>query len=186
MPNTESKFSDLRELDLQPQFQHLLDEERDVLPLYHTPLPSASNNLIALRARDKQSDQQQSDLLWTLPGFLATTQDLQDGPTTSPKLLHTSQRAAGVEERIQESDDIPSLDPPPSPAVAAAICLMVEDPYFDTPMSSPSSEEAPVAEDTKPWTVRPVFSTPSLSLNDQTLELSNSASGKWSYLCMCF
>ncbi|XP_062283246.1 tyrosine-protein phosphatase non-receptor type 22 isoform X2 [Scomber scombrus] len=179
MPNCESKFSDLREeLDLEPQFQHLLDEERDVLPQNHTPLPSALHSLIALsKARDKQRDQQQWDLHWSLPEVLATTQNLQDGPTTSPKLVHTSQKATGVEEGIQ-GDDIPSLDPPPSTAVAEALCLMVEDPYFDTPFSSPSSDEASVdcAEDTKQWTAGPALSMPSLSLNDQTLDL-NSTSG---------
>ncbi|CAK6963743.1 tyrosine-protein phosphatase non-receptor type 22 [Scomber scombrus] len=179
MPNCESKFSDLREeLDLEPQFQHLLDEERDVLPQNHTPLPSALHSLIALsKARDKQRDQQQWDLHWSLPEVLATTQNLQDGPTTSPKLVHTSQKATGVEEGIQ-GDDIPSLDPPPSTAVAEALCLMVEDPYFDTPLSSPSSDEASVdcAEDTKQWTAGPALSMPSLSLNDQTLDL-NSTSG---------
>ncbi|XP_042264107.1 tyrosine-protein phosphatase non-receptor type 22 isoform X1 [Thunnus maccoyii] len=173
-PNTDLR----KELDLRPQFQHPLDEERDVLPQYHTLMPSASDNHIALRARDKQRDKQQWDVPQAFPVVLATTQDLQDGPKTSPKLVHTSQRAAGVKERIEESDDIPSLDPPPLPTVAEAICLMVEDPYFDTPMSSPSSEEAPVdsTDDTKQWTASPVFTTPSLSLNDQTLEF-NFASG---------
>lgn len=177
-PDTESELIDLsEELGLLPQFQHLLDEERDVLPQYHAPLPSASENLIALRGKDTQ---QQWHLIRTLPDALATTQDLQEGPRTSPKLVHTSQRAHVVEERIQESDDIPSLKPPPSPAVAAAICLMVEDPYFDIPMSSPSLEEEPMdsIKDAKQWTVSPILSTPSLCLNDQTLELNSPASGK--------
>lgn len=125
-PDIESELFDLsEELDLLPQFQHLLDEERDVLP-------------------------------------------------------DTSPRAPVVEERMQESDDIPLLKPPPSPAVAAAICLMVEDPYFETPMSSLSLEEAPMdsTKDAKQWTVSSVLSTPSLCLNGQTLELNSPASGK--------
>ncbi|XP_038578106.1 tyrosine-protein phosphatase non-receptor type 22 isoform X1 [Micropterus salmoides] len=178
-PDTESELSDLsEELDLLPQFQHLLDEESNVFPQYHTPLHSASENLIALRDKDMQWDDRQWHLLQSFPEDLAFTQDLQEGPTTSPKLVHISQRSPEAEEKIQERDDVPFLNPPPSPAVAAAICLMVEDPYFDAPLSSPSSEEVPVdSEDAKQWTVSPIFNTPSLFLNDQTLELSSPASG---------
>ncbi|XP_063735887.1 tyrosine-protein phosphatase non-receptor type 22 isoform X3 [Eleginops maclovinus] len=67
-----------------------------------------------------------------------------------------------VEEGV---DDVLSLNPPPSPAVSAAICLMVEDPYFD----SPSLEEPPQEE--AKWTASPVFSPPALHLNDQELNL---------------
>ncbi|XP_051282249.1 tyrosine-protein phosphatase non-receptor type 22 isoform X2 [Dicentrarchus labrax] len=179
-PDTESEHSDLsEELDLLPQLQQLLDEERDVLRQYHAPLPSAPENLIALRAKDTHWDHQQWDLLRTFPEVMATTQDLQEGPMNSPKLVYTSQRTHAVEERIQESDDIPSLNPPPTPAVAAAICLMVEDPYFDTPMSSPLLEDAPMdsAEDDKQQTDSPIFSTPSVCLNGETLELNSPASG---------
>ncbi|KAM7405186.1 hypothetical protein PAMP_012467 [Pampus punctatissimus] len=178
-PNTRSKLSDSREeLDMRPQFQHLLDEEKDILPQYHTPLPSASDNFIPLTARDKQREQQQWDLHQSLPNVLAITQDLRDGPTTSPALEHTSQSVAGLDERIHKSDEIPSLNLPPSSAVAAAICLMVEDPYFDSLMSSPLSDKTPVSsvENIKQWKAHPVSSMSSLSLNDQTLEL-NSASG---------
>ncbi|KAM6929959.1 LOW QUALITY PROTEIN: tyrosine-protein phosphatase non-receptor type 22 [Lycodopsis pacificus] len=166
--DTESELSDLsEELDLLPQFQHLLDEERDVLQQYHTPLPSASENHIALRAKDLPRDQEQ----WHLPP--TTIQDPQEGSKTPVTQAHTSQRAPAEDERIKESDDIPSLNPQPSPS--AAICLMVEDPYFDTPMSSPSSDEAPMdsTKDAKQWRV----STPSLCLNDQTLERNSPASG---------
>ncbi|XP_049921027.1 tyrosine-protein phosphatase non-receptor type 22 isoform X3 [Epinephelus moara] len=176
-PDTESELSDLSEdMDLLPQLQSLLDEEREALKQYHTPLPSASDNLIDLRAKDTQRDQQQRYLLQSLPEALATTQHLQEGPRTSPTQLHTSQRASAVEER---RNDVPTVNPPASSAKAAAICLMVEDPYFDTPMSSPSSEEAPVdsSEEAKQWAVSPIFSTPTLCLNDQTMELDSAASG---------
>ncbi|XP_008291530.1 tyrosine-protein phosphatase non-receptor type 22 isoform X2 [Stegastes partitus] len=164
---TESELCDLHEeLDLMPQFQHLLDEERDVLPQHLTPLPSASENLIA----------QQWQLLQTLPEDLAMIQDLSEGLWTSPKLVDTNQRVPVDEERIPESNDTPSRNRSPSPAVAAAICLMVEDPYFDTPMNSPLSGEAPMEEDFKQWTVSPVFSSPSLFLNDHSLELNSTAS----------
>nr|XP_046252771.1 tyrosine-protein phosphatase non-receptor type 22 isoform X2 [Scatophagus argus] len=175
-PETDSELSDLSEdSDLVPQLQHLLDEDRYTLPQYNIPLPSTSENLITLRSEDTQRDQQQWYLHRSLPEAVAPVQDLQEGPGTSPKLVHTSQRAPAVEERIQESNDIPSLNPPASPAVAAAICLMVEDPYFDTPVNSPSSEEAQVDSNigAKEWTVSPVFSAPTVCLNDQTVELNS-------------
>uniref|UniRef100_A0A8C2WNW5 protein-tyrosine-phosphatase n=1 Tax=Cyclopterus lumpus TaxID=8103 RepID=A0A8C2WNW5_CYCLU len=185
--DTEGELSDLSEkLDLLPQFLHLLDEGRDVVQQYPTPLTSASENHIALRAKDLPRDQEQWHLLRTLPEALTTTQDPQEGPKAPLTQVHTSQRAPAVEERMKESDDIASLNPPSSPAVAVAICLMVEDPYFDTPMSSPSSEEAPMdlIEGTKQWTVSPIVTTVSLCLNDQTLELNSLASGKWLYQCI--
>uniref|UniRef100_UPI0037E77000 tyrosine-protein phosphatase non-receptor type 22 isoform X2 n=1 Tax=Semicossyphus pulcher TaxID=241346 RepID=UPI0037E77000 len=160
-PDTGSDLSDLsEELDYQPQFQHLLDRERNVLPQHHTPSPSASEN--ALRTNDAQ----EWDLLQNLPEVLAITQDLQEGP---------GQRAPAVEE----SNNVPSQNPSPSPAVANAICLMVEDPYFDTPISSPTSEEAPMdsKENGEQWTAGSIFSTPSLTLNHQTLELNSPPSG---------
>lgn len=172
-PDTESELSDLsEELDL-------LDEERGVLPQHHTPLPS--ENLTASRAEDAQRDQQQLHLFQTLPEALATTQDPLEGPRTSLELVHASQKTPAAEEGTQKSNDIPSLRPPP-----ADICLMVEDPYFDTPMSSPSSEEAPMdsTQDAKEWLVSPIFSTPSLCVNDHSLELNSPASGKWSYVCI--
>ncbi|XP_026187616.1 tyrosine-protein phosphatase non-receptor type 22 isoform X2 [Mastacembelus armatus] len=147
------------EPDLLPQFQQLPDEERDILQQYHTPLPSASENLIIWRAQDGcQIDEQQWHLHQTSPDALLPTQHLQEGPRSSPKLGHASQRAPATGEKTQESDDIQA------PAIAEAICQMVEDPYFDTPMSSPSSEEAFMdsAEDAKEWIVSPVFSKLSL------------------------
>ena len=50
--------------------------------------------------------------------------------------------------------------------------LMVEDPYFDTPMSSPSSEDPK-------WTASPLFSPPALHLNDQ--ELNSPVAGTFLY-----
>ncbi|XP_040888778.1 tyrosine-protein phosphatase non-receptor type 22-like [Toxotes jaculatrix] len=177
--NSDCELLHLREdLDLLPQLQHLLDEARDDLQQYDTSLPSASENHMAVRAQDKHMDQQQWHLPWAHADTVVIRQDLQEGPRTSPKTVHTSQRTSAVEGRIQERDDMPSLNPPPSSGVPEAVCLMVEDPYFDTPVSSPSSEEVPVdsTEDTKQWTAGPVFSTPSLFLNNQTLELTSPVS----------
>lgn len=164
------------ELNQLQQLQHVMDEERAVLQQCHTSLPSTSENHITLRARDKQKDQLQWQLLKSIDDALCTTQELQDGLT----LLNTSQRAPAVERKTQEINNIPPLNRPPSPVVSEAVCLMVEDPYFDTPMSSPSSEEAPMDsnENTNQWTLSPVFSTPSLFLNDQSVELNSAVSGK--------
>lgn len=187
IPDTERMLSECEELNLLPQLQQLLDEERAVLQQYHTALPSASENHITLRTKEKQTDQQQWQLQQTFDDAEFAIQEVQEGLRTSPTLLDTSQRAPAVEEMIQKSNNIPPLNRPPSPVVSEAVCLMVEDPYFDTPMSSPSSEEAPIEskENTKQWTVSPVFETPSIFLNDQTLELTSAVSGKLSSLCFC-
>ncbi|XP_018537687.1 tyrosine-protein phosphatase non-receptor type 22 isoform X1 [Lates calcarifer] len=177
-PDAEHDLLDLSdELELMPQFQNLLDEERDVLAQYHTSLPFTSENHIALTAKGELMEQQQWQHAFS--DTWATTQNPLEGPRTSPKLVHVSQRAPAVQESIQESDDIPSLNPPPAPAVAEAICLMVEDPYFDNPMSSPSSDGVPMnpSEDAKQWTDSPIFSKPLLCLNEQTLEFTSPVSG---------
>lgn len=166
-PDTKSKLSDLSEgLDALPQIQPVVNE--DVLLRCRAPSPPASENRIVLRDEDTQGGQQHWHLLRTLPEALVATRDLLEGPQSA----HTGQRAPAVEE----SKDIPSPNPLPSPAVAAAICLMVEDPYFDTPMGSPSSEEAPM--DCTKHPVGPTCSTPSVYLNDETLELNSPPSGK--------
>ncbi|TKS76658.1 Tyrosine-protein phosphatase non-receptor type 12 [Collichthys lucidus] len=154
--DTESDLIDLsEELELLPQLQKLLDEERAALAQSHAPSP-ALENPNALEAKDKlRQQQQQWHLLQTVPEAFAatTTHDLQKEPRASPKPVRASQRAPAVDEVIQGSNDIPPPKPPP--AVAAVICHMVEDPYFDTPLSSPSSEEAPAdpVRDDKQWTV---------------------------------
>ncbi|XP_047451289.1 tyrosine-protein phosphatase non-receptor type 22 [Mugil cephalus] len=154
----ESEFSYLTEdYDLMQQFQHLLEEERQALPQYYTALPSAPNaSLIDLRAEAMQWDQQQWQLIQTLP---------------------EATRAPAVEEKIQESKDVPSASLPPSSGVAAAVCMMVEDPYFDTPISSPSSGAASVdhVEESDAWTFSPIFTAPTLCLNDLVLEPASDA-----------
>lgn len=165
--DTKGRLSDLSEgLDTLQQIQQVVDEE--VLPQCQAPSPSPPKNLVVSGDKDTQGDQQQWHQLQTLPGALVATQDLLE----EPQLVHTSQRAPAVEE----SKDIPLLNPPPLPAMAAAMCLMVEDPYFDTPMSSPSSDEAPM--DCSKYPGSPICCTPSLCLNDETLMLNSSASGK--------
>ncbi|XP_053279960.1 tyrosine-protein phosphatase non-receptor type 22 [Pleuronectes platessa] len=168
-PDSENKLPD-QELVLLPQ--PLQNEERDVPPQLHHPSPSTPEDLIASTSREKHMDQQQWSLLRASPDAGVTGRDLQQGPGTSPQQVHTSQSAPAAEER----DNLPQLNPPPSPAVA--ICMMVEDPYFDSPMNSPLSEEAPMdsVEQARPWTVNPLH-TPSFSLNDQPLEDDTPASG---------
>ncbi|KAM4563112.1 tyrosine-protein phosphatase non-receptor type 22 [Odontesthes bonariensis] len=177
---SERELFDLsEESDLKPQQQCLLEEERPVLPQNTTPVTYALENLISLRAKDMQWDKQQCQALHSIPEALTTHKSLNnEGPNMSPKLLHNRQTIPAVENRMQESDNMPPLNPEPPAAVAEAICHMVEDPYFDKPTSSPSSEEAPVnPTESMEWTLSPVFTTPSLLLNDKTLELNSPASG---------
>ncbi|XP_063320389.1 tyrosine-protein phosphatase non-receptor type 22 [Pelmatolapia mariae] len=154
-----------------PQFQYLLDEERAFLPQYNSPLAS-SENLLFLNAKDMHTDQQQWHLFQTAPESIP--QDLNEGPW----MVHANQRIPSAEELIAKSDSVPSLIRQPSPDIAAAICSMVEDPYFDTGLSSPSSDGGLMgaAEETTEWTFSPLFSAPSLFLNDHTLEANSPAS----------
>ncbi|XP_049611170.1 tyrosine-protein phosphatase non-receptor type 12 isoform X2 [Syngnathus scovelli] len=98
-----------------------------------------------------------------LPGFLTNS---EEAPRTSPKDVHTSREIAAVEDKPLD-DDIPSTKLQGSPTAAAAICLMVEDPYFDTPLSD---HAAPFS---KRWTSCSIDSTSS-SLNDRTLQSADS------------
>ncbi|CAJ1084539.1 tyrosine-protein phosphatase non-receptor type 22 isoform X1 [Xyrichtys novacula] len=154
-PETESDLSDLSEdLDLVQQIQQFLDEERASLRQNHTPSSCTSDSLISANTPDTQR--------WTLPDSLATTEELKTQVTPTC-------------QTVDESENVPPLNPAPSPAVAAAICQMVEDPYFDLP----SPEEAPVGPktDAKHCTDSTILSTPTLFLNDHTLEPSPAASG---------
>lgn len=163
-PEAESQLSCQSEDFVLQQVQHVCEEGRDVMQHRQPILPSAPDNVGAVRAEDKQRDQQQRTLLHLLPEPMDTT------ISSSPKLVQTSQR------RIVEGDDKPSLDQPLSLAMPEGIRLLVEDPYFDTPMCPTPLEEAPVDP------VGPVVGMPSLPVNDQILELSSPAAGKCSHL----
>ncbi|XP_030589650.1 tyrosine-protein phosphatase non-receptor type 22 [Archocentrus centrarchus] len=168
-------FIPSEESDLLPQFQYLFTEERAFLSQYNSPL-ALSENLLSLNTEDMQTDWQQWHLYQTPPEPLAMTQDQNVGPWMAPNLVHTNQRVPAVEELTSQS--VLSLNRQPSPDIAAAICSMVEDPYFDTALSSPSSDEAPIGttEETGEWTMSPIFSKPSVFLNDHTLEPNSPAS----------
>ncbi|XP_024148449.1 tyrosine-protein phosphatase non-receptor type 22 [Oryzias melastigma] len=147
LPDSEPELSDLSDdSEFTPDQRHLLDEEDDRWnPPQHLP---------------------------TLPEVLVTTHGFNMEPRTSPKRVHTDLREP-AEESIQENGDVLTRSTPPAKVVAEAICLMVEDPYFDTPLSSPSPEEAPAEDST--WTLSPIFQTPSLLLNDETLTSNSPA-----------
>ncbi|XP_007553716.1 tyrosine-protein phosphatase non-receptor type 22-like [Poecilia formosa] len=165
------------ELDLTPQHQLLLEEEGGYFQQYSSPLVQVSENKTAYKYEDLQWIQQQHHPFHGIPEALNATQDLHEGATNSPKPLHTIP-AALTSESIPDKDDTSLLNSSSSPAVPEAVCLMVEDPYFDTPLSSPSPEEALVdegPEDSK-WTCSPLFSTPSFLLNDQNMEPSSPTS----------
>ncbi|XP_076022664.1 tyrosine-protein phosphatase non-receptor type 22 [Genypterus blacodes] len=161
-------------VDSDIELSDLSDElESDLLPT----LQHRSNENVAV-----------SPVCWTTsaplfgPQALVPTQDLQEGSRfsqvtgTSPTLGQTSQWGLVAKERIEESDDLLLLKPLTEPA-AATICLTVEDPYFDSPLGSPSSEETPVyligdvAPDSQ-WTA----SIPALFLNNQSMELNSGGS----------
>ncbi|PWA31901.1 hypothetical protein CCH79_00006430 [Gambusia affinis] len=175
---SENDLSDeSEELDLNPHHQHLLEEERGYFQHYSSPLALASENLTPYKYEDLHWVQQQYNPFHVIPEAVNAMQDLHEKPTNSPKLLHTSP-AVFMSESIPNKDDTSVLNSSSSPAVPEAVCLMVEDPYFDTPLSSPSSEEAPVdegQEDSK-WTCSPLFNGPSFLLNDQNMEPSSPTS----------
>ncbi|XP_017274720.1 tyrosine-protein phosphatase non-receptor type 22 [Kryptolebias marmoratus] len=160
----EDELSDhSEEFDLTTEHQQLLDKESDIFLRHRSLLDSALETLDDFDAAVMQWGQQQHQPVQTFP---EATQDLNES-----LLLQTSQTASTVDERAEEALLLNSV---PSLPVAEAVCHMVEDPYFDTPISSPSSEETP-AEDTK-WIHSPVFSAPSLLLNDQAMGPSSPVS----------
>uniref|UniRef100_A0A2I4CMJ7 protein-tyrosine-phosphatase n=1 Tax=Austrofundulus limnaeus TaxID=52670 RepID=A0A2I4CMJ7_AUSLI len=164
------EFSDhSEEFHLPTKHQHQLDEESDDLLDYHTSLACGLESLEDFDALDKQWGQQQYQLFQTLPD---ANQDLNKRPKSV--LLQTVQTGSTVEESVKSSSDVLLLDSVPLLPVPEAVCQMVEDPYFDTPTSSPSSEEAPT-EDSE-WIHSPLFSPPSLFLNDQEMGPSSSIS----------
>uniref|UniRef100_A0A3Q2QDM3 protein-tyrosine-phosphatase n=1 Tax=Fundulus heteroclitus TaxID=8078 RepID=A0A3Q2QDM3_FUNHE len=175
---SENDLSDQsEEFELTPEHQDLFGEEKGYLQQYSPPLVHTSEALTPLNYETMQWCQEQYNPFHTTPEELNVTQGLSEGPTGSPTLLHASHVAFSLSEGVPNSGDVSGVNSSTLPAVPEAVCLMVEDPYFDTPMSSPSSEEAPVepAEDST-WTCSPIFSTPSLLLNDQTIEPSSPAS----------
>ncbi|XP_054912824.1 tyrosine-protein phosphatase non-receptor type 22 [Poeciliopsis prolifica] len=164
------------ELDLTPHHQHLLEEERGYFQQYNSPMVLASENLTAHKYKDLHWGQQQYNPFHVTPEAVNATQDLHERLNNSPKLLHTSSAVFTANESMPNKDNTSIPNSSSSPVVPEAVCLMVEDPYFDTPLSSPSSEEALVDEEDSKWTCSPLFSAPSLLLNDQNMEPSSPTS----------
>ncbi|KAM9752133.1 tyrosine-protein phosphatase non-receptor type 22 [Menidia menidia] len=152
---SEGELSDLSEdSELMPQLQCLLEEERFYLKQNHTPVP-------------------------VLGTALTPYPDLNDTVSDMPlELMDNSHGIPSVGDVIQGSDNGPSVLPEPPAAVSEVICHMVEDPYFDIPMNSPSLEESPADPvDSTEWTVSPLFNAPSLLLNNEALDPSHSDAG---------
>ncbi|XP_077471932.1 tyrosine-protein phosphatase non-receptor type 22 isoform X2 [Stigmatopora argus] len=82
----------------------------------------------------------------------------QGGQITSRQELPIGQEVTTV-EKAQHGDDLPPMNPTKLPPAASTVCLMVEDPYFDT---SYFDNQAPVK---KRWTVGPYLSGPPSPLN---------------------
>ncbi|XP_029912607.1 tyrosine-protein phosphatase non-receptor type 22 isoform X3 [Myripristis murdjan] len=193
---SETELSDLSEvleydIRLRPEIQHIAHlESQERFPLVEVH-GQTSNHVAPLRMPALAVEggdllQHHQHLCQTFPEVLHPT-DGQEGPcltneltSTHPTALeHTNHRAPGLVERIAEGDDIPPPKPPLLPV--ATICLTVEDPYFDSPVGSPSLEVAQSgsSEDValiSPLTTNPVLITPIVTLNDQTLELKPPAS----------
>ncbi|XP_015241736.1 PREDICTED: tyrosine-protein phosphatase non-receptor type 12-like isoform X1 [Cyprinodon variegatus] len=172
---TEYDLSDQSEdLDLSPQHHDLFEEERGYLHDYFSSMAEASEDQTVFRYEDTQWGQQQYNPFYDTGEVLNATQRLQEEPNGSPKLLHNNHAAFTVSESVPNRETIAVEDSTTITVVPEAVCLMVEDPYFDTPMSSPSSEEVLLdpAENSN-WTCSPLFNTPSLLLNNQTIEPSS-------------
>lgn len=131
-------------------FQEVHSEEHDFLPQYQDSTPSTSKDALALRDSEAQMNQQQWDLL-------------QDAALAGPGASLQSMNSSQAEELL-------SLHCPPTPTMAAAICLMVEDPYFE-------SEEAP-KDSSQDWSGSCDFNIPSVLVNDQDVELNAAPAGK--------
>lgn len=137
--------------------QEVLSEKQDFLPQYRDSTPSTSKDALILGESEAQMNQQQ----WNL---------LQDAAPAGPGAALQSMSSSQAEELV-------SLHRPPSPSMAAAMCLMVEDPYFDTALSSPSSEEAP-KDSSQDWGGTCDFNIPLVHVNDQVPELNAAPAGK--------
>lgn len=157
-PDTENAISGLSG---EINFQQVLSEEQDFLPQYQDPTPSTSKDALVLRDSEAQMNQQK----WNL---------LQDAAPAGPGASLQSTNSSQAEELLL-------LHCPQSPTMAAAMCLMVEDPYFDTALSFPSSEEAP-KDPSQDWRGSSDFNIPWVQVNDQDLELNTEPAGKWSDL----
>ncbi|XP_024914738.1 tyrosine-protein phosphatase non-receptor type 22 isoform X3 [Cynoglossus semilaevis] len=131
VPNEDSS----QVLVLQPESQQKLDIKRDILPEHHPPLHS--ENITEVESRDKEM-RQNCPSIQILFDDDAYTPELQKKPMTPPKPEHLSHVTLTVAKRGHVNGSIVSMTPPPLPK---ALCLMVEDPYFESPLSSPPSDE---------------------------------------------
>lgn len=137
------------------EIQKIFSEEKEFIPQCQDSTPSMSKNAHVPKDNETQMNQQD----WNL---------FQDAAQESPRAS------------LQSTDDMQTeelLSLPPSSNMAAAICLMVEDPYFDTAMSSQSPEETP-EDPCLDWRGSSDFKIPLLCVNDQDLELNAATSGK--------
>lgn len=130
--------------------------------LHPKPEPSEDSLMVqdypSIRDSDPLMDQRQWDLIQTLSESLATS-----------------------ESELKRAEDTPTIINPPADAVAATICLMVEDPYFDGPASPPAAPgTADSTEWPEEWTVNKAFNPPAICLQDQSLEAPASGEARQS------
>lgn len=150
------------DFDLQPQLRP--KPSQDLLVL---------NDFMAMKDSDPLMDQRQWDLIQTLSNSLAPNEAELKGAEASPNEVHGCEKAK----------DTSTLINPPADAVVAAICLMVEDPYFDGPASPPVPT---VTMDSPEWPEEWTVSTPTMCIQDQTLELPASGEPRQSRSAMMF
>lgn len=141
-------------------FQEVLSEDQAFLPRHQDSTPSTTFHTLVPRDSEAQLNQQQQQQR-TL---------LQDSAPAGPGASLQSRNSSQAEELLV-------LHRPPTPSMAAAICLMVEDPYFDSVLSSPSWEEAP-KDSSEDWRGSWDVGVPSVQVNDQDLELSAAPAGR--------
>ncbi|XP_057686639.1 tyrosine-protein phosphatase non-receptor type 22 isoform X2 [Corythoichthys intestinalis] len=125
------------------QLQSICNEGLNSMQQKQTVLPSAPGGLLM----DQNNHHSQPQPL------LEALTISEEGQISSQLEVPIGQEVAAV-ENTQQCDDTPSLNSPTSPSKVSSVCLMVEDPYFDT---SFFGNQTPV---NKRWTVGPHFSRP--------------------------
>lgn len=141
-------------------FKEVLSEDRASLPRHQDSTPPAAFHTLAPRDSEAQLNQQQQQQR-TL---------LLDAAPAGPGASLQSRSSSQAEELL-------ALHRPATPSMAAAVCLMVEDPYFDSALSSPSWEEAP-KDSSEDWRGSWDADVPSVQVNDQDLELGAAPAGR--------
>ncbi|XP_014002275.1 tyrosine-protein phosphatase non-receptor type 22 isoform X3 [Salmo salar] len=175
-------LNDLRARDRQREQQRPDSLPTQTINQKPQPLQTQTNSM--------PMNQRPPYLLPTKPDTLPTSQDLRQEPSLSIPII-TSQalrtqevcQRAMEQKKVESDGEITRLVPPVLSAVSISnpLCLTVEDLYFlpDSSMTSPLAAEAPRGADNEEelaplskLTENPCFNGSSMTLNDQSMELS--------------